>query len=379
MTRRVRLHVRRIQAVALLALAPVLFVVASGSSSADVATVTGSAFGARGDVTITLFGGTLHLDPTPSVTLPAAGGSQTDTAPSASLASGPADILETGALTVSTQGTTGSTGSVTSTASAQDVGPGPITADSMTSTCTADESGVTGSAQIANGVVVTDDVDPDNDTDDIKVQVPPNPPPNTSYTGILRGVGNDTFRVVFNEQVVTAGSITVNAMHLIATGPIALGDVFVGHSVCGVSTEAATTSTSSSTSTTSTSTTSSTSSTSTTSTSTSTTLPPGDTSGGGTSGGSTSGGGQSALARTGSALRQPLVLSMMSLLLGVLFLRGFSGGPASAGAGAGNRWGAATWPTTRGAGGVQRLLRGALATATRRFGRRHSPWKRRWW
>ncbi len=130
-------------------------------SSADVAAVTGSAFGASGDVTIVFFQGHIVLEPTPSVTLPATGGNQSDSALEARLATGPAVILTTGALSVETQGTTGATGSVTSSASAVNVGPGPITADSMSSTCTASETAVSGSAEIVNGQVVVSEGDPD--------------------------------------------------------------------------------------------------------------------------------------------------------------------------------------------------------------------------
>jgi len=70
------------------------------------------------------------------VTLPPVGGSVDDTAPSAFLGGGPAVILETGPLTAGVEGTTGPGGAVISSAFVEDVGPGPITADSIFSIAT---------------------------------------------------------------------------------------------------------------------------------------------------------------------------------------------------------------------------------------------------
>jgi len=189
-------------------------------------TVAGSAFGASGDVTIVPFGAHFVLPPTPLVTLPPGGGVVSDTAPSAFLGGGPAVILETGPLTASTEGSTG-TGIVTSSASAANIGPGPFTADEASSTCTQTPSGFSGSSQIVNGVVQTSDT-----TSEV---VPGNPAPNTAFTGIVDSVG-DTFDIVFNEQILTADSLTVNAVHMKLLGPNAVGDVFIGQSVCGADT-----------------------------------------------------------------------------------------------------------------------------------------------
>ncbi len=205
----------------------------SGPASGGVNPVPqgGSAFGASGNVT--LFGALqLTLPPTPSVTLPPGGGAESASAPSAFLGGGPAVILETGPLTASTEGTTGPGGSVTSIASARDVGPGPITADRIRSTCTASAAGLTGSTRVVNGQVVVSEGDPEVEGDETTVNVPLNPSPNTEYTGTIESVG-DSFRVVFNEQIVTTDSIIVNGMHLYLLGPTAVGEAIVAQSNCG--------------------------------------------------------------------------------------------------------------------------------------------------
>jgi len=202
----------------------------SGSAGAGVGgPVAGSAFGASGDVNITFAGIHFVLPPTPLVTLPPAGGVVSDTAPSAFLGGGPAVILTTGPLTARTEGSTG-TGIVTSSASATDIGPGPFTATSASSTCTQTPGGFSGSAQVVNGVVETSDT--------TTVAVPLNPAPNTVITGVVSSVG-DTFEVIFNEQVLTPDSLTVNAVHMRLLGPNAVGDVYIGQSVCGADTSTA--------------------------------------------------------------------------------------------------------------------------------------------
>jgi hypothetical protein len=231
--RRDRQRVRIVRLLGAMAMSAGAFALAAGPSSAEVGSVTGSAVGARGSVTI--FGGNpITLAPTPSVMLPPTGGNESDTAPSANLQAGPAHILETGTLNVSTQGTTGAGGSVTSSASAANVGPADATAtaDSVSSTCTASETGASGSATITNGQVVTST--DANGTPVTTEPVPANPAPNTTIHGTINTV-NDTFDAVFNEQVTNPdGSITVTGYHLKLLGPTAVGDVFVAQSTCGV-------------------------------------------------------------------------------------------------------------------------------------------------
>jgi hypothetical protein len=72
----------------------------------------------------------------------------------------------------------------------------------------------------------------DSETDDVKVTIPADPAPNAAYEGKIENVG-DTFRVVFNEQLKSAGSITVNAMHMYLLGPVAKGELIIAQSRCG--------------------------------------------------------------------------------------------------------------------------------------------------
>jgi len=214
-----------------------------GSSGADVSEVRGSAYGYR-VFNFRLFGGAQpDTGPTPTVTLPSAGGNQTASAPSGRAQYGPAVVFESGPIAVSTQGTTGTTGAVTSSSTLEDVGPGPFTAGTASSTCTANESGTTGSTTLTNGELVTSQGNPQVEGDETVVPLPANPAPNTVYEGSIETVG-DTYRAVFNEQVVGPdGTLTVNAAHLYLLGPTAQGDLIIGQSVCDVTVTQATTTT----------------------------------------------------------------------------------------------------------------------------------------
>lgn len=207
---------------ALMMTAAVTVGLSSPAGAGAVSTVSGSAFGAAGQVNIVPAGATFTLAPTPLVTLPPGGGAESAAAPSALLGGGPAVILQTGPLTANTEGST-ATGIVTSSASATDIGPGVFTASSVSSTCTQTPSGFSGSSEFVNAQV---------NRAEGPFAVPSQVAPNTEVTGTVPGV-NDSFRIIFNEQIVTAGSITVNAVHMILQGPNAIGDVFIGQSVCG--------------------------------------------------------------------------------------------------------------------------------------------------
>jgi len=318
-------------------------VVAVGSpSSADVTATTGSAFGASGS--ISLFGGApIILAPTPSVMLSSNGGSQSDSATSAVLQAGPARVVRTGTLAVNTEGTTSAAGAVTSSATVTDPAVAGLNATQAASTCTATEAGVTGSTTITSGTLVTKH-DPTTGDPVTTVDVPANPLPNLTFNGTVDNVG-DSFRAVFNEQVMTAGAITVNAVHFYLLGPIAVGDLFVGQSVCGVTAVAASTTTSTTSGTSpSTSTTSSTSVSSTTTTRSSSTISkiagaPDPGAGGGPTSPT-----RTALARTGFTPALAL-LAMLTTALGVVLLIGSAEATVSAGHGR----------------------------------RRRTPWDRRWW
>jgi len=221
---------------------------AFGSAPAALAAVTavkGSAYGYS--CVVSAFGmPCLPAGPTPTVTLAsnASNSPQTASAASARADAGPATIFSSGRLDVSTQGTIGPTGSVTSSSSIANVnasGQENFTASNLASTCTASETGVSGSTTITGGTLQTDngDSDPTNSIPDhlaVTVALPASPAPNTTYTGHVH-IGNttDNFRWVFNEQTVNAaGSITVNAAHEYLLGPAATGGLIIGQVVCGV-------------------------------------------------------------------------------------------------------------------------------------------------
>jgi len=299
-----------------MAVGTVLLVAVGGSSSADVGSTTGGAFGASGAVS--LFGGApIVLLPTPLVQLASTGGHQSGSAPSAVLQAGPARVVHTGMLSVDTQGTTGSTGAVTSSATITDPSVAGLTATEASSTCTSTESGSIGSTTIVGGHLVISN-DPVTGDPVTVVDIPVNPPPNDTLNGTVDNVG-DSFKVVFNEQVVTADSITVNAAHFYLLGPIAVGDLFLGRSQCGVSATSPSTSTS---------TTMGSASSSTTPSSTTTSLAPAvvatNVPGSGTPASPGPGGGAtssppSALARTGDSPKL-MALAGWILAMGVLLL-----------------------------------------------------------
>lgn len=210
-------------------------------AAADVSSLKGSAFGAF--VKVSLFGGEpSQVGAAPTVELPPTGGEQARKLPSLIGQFGPATIFggqyqdpgrnPSGELSVSTKGKTGPDGFVTSDASVVNIGPGPLIADKMSSTCTAKESGVTASATITKGIVETSY---DTETQEPKTTrpVPEKPAPNTAIEGTIDHVG-DRFRIVFNEQIVNGNTITVRAAHMYLLGDIAIGDSIIGESVCGI-------------------------------------------------------------------------------------------------------------------------------------------------
>ncbi|HUR17947.1 MAG TPA: Ig-like domain-containing protein, partial [Acidimicrobiales bacterium] len=219
-----------------------------GSAQADATAVKGSAYGFYGSVSL-FRGPPTSKGPTPTVTLApdASNSPQTATEPSARFDVGPATIFSSGPLDVSTAGRTGPNGSVTSSTNVLKVnasGQETFTAASLASSCTASETAVSGSTTINTGTLQVDngDEDPTNATPDhppVDVTLPARPAPNTTYEGHLH-IGNttDTFRWVFNEQVVNADSITVDAAHLFLIGPTAVGELIVGQSTCGLTSTA---------------------------------------------------------------------------------------------------------------------------------------------
>jgi len=217
---------------------------ATTSSTAPAAStgVGGSAYGFF--VRVGLFGGAAATrGPSPTVTLPDAGSATplTATAPTGDAQFGPAIIFSSDKLDVSTEGTPG--GSVTSSATVANVnrsGQEQLTAASVSSKCTASATGESGSASLKGGKLTTSvGTNFDSDADDTVVDLPSDPAPDTKYTGKLEQVG-DTFRVTLNEQIKSAGSVTVNAVHLFLDGPVAVGELIIGQSHCATTAAGAT-------------------------------------------------------------------------------------------------------------------------------------------
>ena len=216
MITRDRARARRLSLAMAVLITGVGIVALSGPSEADVTEVEGSAFGCYSSVS--LFGGPAGVrGPLPTATLPPGGGASGNMAAECRLVYGPAILFTSGPLVVTTEGTTGPGGSVTSTATLGPVntsGQEVFTATNVSSTCTASESGVIGSTTITGGTLIVSEGDPDVEGDETIVTIPTNPAPNTTYNGVIEGVG-DSFRAVFNEQIVNPdGSLTVNAYHL---------------------------------------------------------------------------------------------------------------------------------------------------------------------
>ena len=225
--------------------AMVLAALSQGSVGAQVAEVAGAASGYYAE--IALFGAEQDpVGPAPEVILPATGGSETATDPSAEVVFGPATIFTSGPLTVTTEGTTGPTGAVTSTATIETIntsGDEVFTAANASSTCTATENGVTGSTTITGGTILTHAQAADHP--EAAVDIPTNPAPGYTVEGHVHiGDTQDNFRYIFNEQVENEdGSLTVFAAHMELLGPTATGDLFIGESTCGVNTAQVTTTT----------------------------------------------------------------------------------------------------------------------------------------
>jgi hypothetical protein len=210
---------------------------------------------------------------------------------------GPGIIFTAKGITVQTSGSVGPNWSVTSSADVQDVNtsrveifgedrkdccqpsgsqwPGDFFDDvpgsptmmrpltDIASSCGASGTGLTGSTTLANGWLYTDsgwsDYDPvypepadaegrPAEHDPVKVLVPNNPAVGATYSGHIHVASNATDRyvIVFNEQIVRNGSITVNAAHFyygytLESGSLVVdqastfkGEMVLGQSVCGV-------------------------------------------------------------------------------------------------------------------------------------------------
>ena len=216
----------------------------SASAATTVTTVTGSAFGYE-TVGITLFGGVQNPagpKPTESLQSNASNSPQSGSTTTGLVQYGPATIFSSDAITVQSTGSTGTSGSVTTSTAVKNInkaatqtstGNEAMTVDNLTSTCTASGSGASGSTTVTNGSLVTDN----GPTPPTTVTIPTNPAPNTTIPGVLRVNGStDSWHYVFNEQTMSGGTLTVNAVDEYFQGPTLKGNLIIGQSVCGVTT-----------------------------------------------------------------------------------------------------------------------------------------------
>ncbi len=200
-------------AFAVVALGVGIGVLGTGTASAAVGTVDGRAFGVSAD-------GLVDIAPTPLCVLPATGGQCQKQV----LGVDQPGILTTGILTAETRGQTGANGFSESNASAAGVNAlgGVVTADLITSMCRATATGVTGSSDLVNAMV-------------LGVPVVVSPAPNTVL------VDTPLLRIVLNEQIVTGTpgnqQIVVNAVHITTFDPITgllVEDIIIASSQCSV-------------------------------------------------------------------------------------------------------------------------------------------------
>ena len=237
------------RAAAVVAIAAMVAATAPPAAVADVNQVSGGAFGyqtfiglfggppsLRGPAGTTGCSGTTTTACSPSVVLPAAGGTLAQTDPDGAAATyGPAVLHRSTSESVSTEASTGPSGSVTSSATLtfdQETRDPPFLADQASSRCSATEAGQSGSVSLTNATLVTS-TDPDTGEPATTVALPADPAPNTEYEGTLDHVG-DAFRIILNEQVRTPDAIVVRAFHMYLFGEIAVGDYILGESRCGV-------------------------------------------------------------------------------------------------------------------------------------------------
>ena len=193
----------------------------AGAGPASAAPGAGSAFGVKVNVTLT---GQPAVDGGPLAAANTAGPT-TDTLASVTVPG----VVTTGVINTSAQ-KDANTGAVTSTASTADVGLpvlsglGTVSATVIKATCTATQSGETGSTTLTNaklgslGALAVD------------------PAVNTTIAISLPAVGH-VATLILNEQVPNAdGSLTVNAVHLHLLGGVGSpgsGDVIISSATCG--------------------------------------------------------------------------------------------------------------------------------------------------
>lgn len=179
-----------------------------GAMPASAAPGDGSAFAAK--VAVTLLGA-------PAVNVGPLAASNTSGPTTANLASVNAGGLVTAGVVTSSATLNPDTGVVHAQADIADVGIGLAalkgTIGAIKATCDATQAGVTGSSTLA----------------DVKipgVSVGANPGPNTTVSLPL-------VKIVFNEQITSDGSLTVNAVHIYLNALVGTGDIILAQAKCG--------------------------------------------------------------------------------------------------------------------------------------------------
>ncbi len=226
-TTRLRIsRVGRVRAAAAAIICLAASVLTAGPASADVTSASGGAFGEQINVT------PLGLANVTSGPVPAVSFTDPDDGPgphAASLAGATVPpvtgtIANVGLMNVRTE-RTGNLGThfaeTTSSASVADVNllAGRITAEAISSTCTATSEGVSGSTTLLNASALGFG------------PLAANPGPNTEV--LIPGA-----RIVLNEQIVDrsgqTNAITVNAVHVYLLEPLGSGDIIIAQSRCSV-------------------------------------------------------------------------------------------------------------------------------------------------
>lgn len=214
---------------------------AAASAAGSVTSVGGSAYGYH-SYGVTIFGGAQpDKGPTPMATLAhdASNSPQSASSTSGLVTYGPATQFTSDSISVATSGSLGTSGSVTSSSDVTDInkastqpgtGSEALTADSISSGCSASTSGSSGSTTVTNGTVVTN-----NGTNPpTVVNLPTTPAAGYSVTGgvVISSSDTEKFKYVFNERVKSGRSIIVNAVHEYLLGPAEKGNLIIGQVIC---------------------------------------------------------------------------------------------------------------------------------------------------
>lgn len=235
-------HARRaLPAAVLVTTASALLTVLAGPSGASVTQVVGSAYGYSAS-NIVLFGSPPNSTaPTPRVALsPTAKKSPLDaSAPSGTVAAGPATFFTSDAITVHTEGAVGPSGNVASSVDVNNVNrattqPGTTGSEIFSADLVHAECAATGAP--AGFAAFTNAEFQLNSEGPVVQAIDPNPAPNTRYDGQLLANGStEHYHAIFNEQIANAdGSLTVNAVHEFYDGPDVTGELIIGQVVCGL-------------------------------------------------------------------------------------------------------------------------------------------------